>query len=257
MPVHDWTKVDAGIFHALHHHWISAINLALNDGRLPADYYALPEQIAGIGRPDVLTLQFATPLPPPKPTANGTHSPLSGGGIALATAPPDTRFRDQTDETAIVRKTKSVVIRHTSGHRIVALIEIVSPGNKGSVAELDSLTRKAVDFLSNGVHLIFLDLFPPGPRDPNGVHPLIWSEFKTTDFRIPPEKPLTLAAYAAGPVKRAFVETVAVGDVLPDLPLFLTPEFYVPVPLEATYRAAWAIIPRQWREVLEPPTGGG
>jgi hypothetical protein len=26
MPIHDWTKVDAGIFHAFHLHWIAAID---------------------------------------------------------------------------------------------------------------------------------------------------------------------------------------------------------------------------------------
>ena len=46
MPMHDWTKVEAGIFHAFHHRWISALSDVLNGGRLPADYYALPEQIA-------------------------------------------------------------------------------------------------------------------------------------------------------------------------------------------------------------------
>ena len=46
MPVHDWTRVDAGIFHAFHHRWISAISDVLNEGILPEDYYALPEQHA-------------------------------------------------------------------------------------------------------------------------------------------------------------------------------------------------------------------
>ena len=35
MPMHDWTKVEAGIFHAFHHRWISAISDALNQGSLP------------------------------------------------------------------------------------------------------------------------------------------------------------------------------------------------------------------------------
>jgi hypothetical protein len=47
MPVHDWTRVDAGIFHAFHHDWITEIGGALNGGLLPAGYYALPEQVAG------------------------------------------------------------------------------------------------------------------------------------------------------------------------------------------------------------------
>ena len=40
MPMHDWTKVEAGIFHAFHHGWISALTDTLNGGRLPDDYYA-------------------------------------------------------------------------------------------------------------------------------------------------------------------------------------------------------------------------
>ena len=57
MPMHDWTCVDAGIYHAFHHEWISEISRALNRGLLPKDMYALPElQAAGFG-PDVVTLQ--------------------------------------------------------------------------------------------------------------------------------------------------------------------------------------------------------
>ncbi len=48
----------------------------------------------------------------------------------------------------------------------------------------------------------------------------------------------------------AFVEPVSVGATLPDMPLFLTPETYVPVPLEATYRSAWETLPAYWRERL-------
>jgi hypothetical protein len=57
MPIHDWTRVDAGIFHAFHHDWITEIARALNRGLLPASYYALPEQLAGGLGPDILTLR--------------------------------------------------------------------------------------------------------------------------------------------------------------------------------------------------------
>jgi hypothetical protein len=64
-------------------------------------------------------------------------------------------------------------------------------------------------------------------------------------------KPLTLAAYECGLSTRAYVEAVAVGDVLPDMPLFLQPGGQVPVPLERTYQTAWVAVPRRWRDVLE------
>ena len=57
MPIHDWTRVNAGIFHHFHHGWIEEIARGLNSGLLPADYYALAEQIAGGFGPDVLTLE--------------------------------------------------------------------------------------------------------------------------------------------------------------------------------------------------------
>src|SRR5690606_1979521 len=40
MPMHDWTRVAAGIYHDFHHEWISAIKQALN-AVLPGTYYAL------------------------------------------------------------------------------------------------------------------------------------------------------------------------------------------------------------------------
>lgn len=43
MPMHDWDRVPAEIFHAFHHNWISEIGRALNRGSLPGDFYALPQ----------------------------------------------------------------------------------------------------------------------------------------------------------------------------------------------------------------------
>jgi hypothetical protein len=52
----------------------------------------------------------------------------------------------------------------------------------------------------------------------------------------------------------AYVEPVAVGDPLPEMPLFLEPELYVPVPLETTYTSAFAAVPRRWRDQLTLPS---
>ena len=46
MPIHDWKRVKAGVFHDFHHSWIEEIKRALNNGLLPADYYAMAEQQA-------------------------------------------------------------------------------------------------------------------------------------------------------------------------------------------------------------------
>ena len=38
MPVHDWTLVEAGIFHDLHKAWTAELRKTLNDGRLPEGF---------------------------------------------------------------------------------------------------------------------------------------------------------------------------------------------------------------------------
>ena len=48
--------------------------------------------------------------------------------------------------------------------------------------------------------------------------------------------------------------TSGVGDALPDMPVFLTADRYVPCPLEATYQASWDVFPAPLREpLLAPP----
>jgi hypothetical protein len=50
MPVHDWTRLEAGIFHHFRHDWITELARALNRGVLPSSYYGLVEQAAdGLG----------------------------------------------------------------------------------------------------------------------------------------------------------------------------------------------------------------
>lgn len=255
MPVHDWTRVFAGIYHDFHLDWIFTLKNALNDGILPPDYYALAEQVAGGLHPDVLTL--GRDRSAPSTESNGpSAAPSTNGGIALASAPPHVRFTATAEEEIYARKRKRIAIRHISDDQVVALIEIVSPGNKATRHALRAFVAKTVEFLENGIHLLVLDLFPPGPRDPQGIHAAIWSEIIDDDFRLPPDKPLTLASYSAGYVKRAFIEPVAVGDELPPMPLFLEAEVYVPVPLEATYRTAFAAVPKRWRDELGPSSSG-
>jgi hypothetical protein len=244
MPVHDWTRVDAGLFHAFHQFWITTLCSDLNARVLPPRYFALPEQEIKGPIPDVLTLH----LPPGgELTGNGTV------GVAVATAPPRTRVKRQTEEDLYAGKTSRITVRHRHGD-VVAVIEIISPGNKGSQAEFRAIVEKSADLIRQHVHVLIIDLFPPGKRDPHGIHKAIWDEFREEDFDLPPEKPLILASYSAGQLKTAYVEPIGVGDPLPDMPLFLLPEIYVPAPLEATYQTAWGLFPAPLKGLLDVST---
>src|SRR4029453_4670140 len=55
MPIHDWSRTYAMLFHALHVAWIGELQRALNAGLLPEGYYALGEQVVGGAVPEVLT----------------------------------------------------------------------------------------------------------------------------------------------------------------------------------------------------------
>ncbi len=220
MPVHDWSRVGAGVFHDFHLTWNVEIKKALNHGVLPPDHYAISERIVGDAVPDALTLQAVAPI----------------GAI---------------NDYAL--KQRSLVIRHASDDRVVAIIEVLSPANRSSGLAVRSFVKKAAAYLARGYHLLLLDLQPPSLSDPQGIHGALWEEIGADRYVSPFDKPLTVAAYSAGAVTEAYVEPVGVGDVLPEMPLFLRPESYVTVPLEATYQAAWRVIPRQWRSMLDAP----
>ncbi|HKA06997.1 MAG TPA: DUF4058 family protein [Gemmataceae bacterium] len=259
MPVHDWTRIYAGAFHDFHHSWLEEIKRALNRGLLQPDYYALVDQIAGGLGPDVLALHRPVPkIPSDAPRAGGNlDSVPSGahGGTRVAERPPRTQFHVKNEARWYAGKGKAVTVRHVSTHEVVAVVEIVSIGNKNSRNGIDAFVRKARELLTTGVHLTVVDVFPPGPRDPHGIHPLIWGEDANDEFRFDPAKPLTCAAYIGGLGAEAYVASFAVGDALPDTPLFLTPDAYVDIPLEATYQSAFAEEPPAVREVIEaPPT---
>jgi len=245
MPVHDWTKVSAGTFHDFHVAWIAEIRNALNTGVLPPAYYAMAEQIVGNLGPDVLTLQR-------QDSPNDGPGNERQGMTAVEENPPQVHFVAQTEMDDYILKQRTLVIRHSSDDRIIALIEIVSPGNKASRHGLRAFIEKAAAALYRGYHLLIVDLHPPREKsDPEGIHGAIWAEISDDSYEAPRGKPLTIAAYSAGPIKTAYVEPISVGEELPDMPLFLEPDEYVNVPLEKTYQGAWRGVPQRWRAILE------
>jgi hypothetical protein len=247
MPIHDWTRVRAGIFHDFHQEWIREIKRALNTGVLPRGYYALSEQHAvGFGA-DVLTLQASYE----RHSGRGTSHRVKGNGGGLLLAPPPIALTAEAELEYFRRKQSSVVVRTEEDDHIVAVVEVVSPGNKSSQHAVDAFVRKAVEFFDRDIHLLVLDLHPPSGRDPDGIHGAIWSEIGETQYEHPPDRPLTLAAYECNLAIRAYVQGARVGETLPDMPLYLQPGGHVLVPLETTYQSAFAAVPQRWQVVLQ------
>ncbi len=256
MPIHNWTRAYAGLWHAFHVSWISELQTALNDGRMPSSYYALAEQITRPFEPDILALQDrfeSTGFEATDFDSSESMSPgWSAGGSGTATLEePILRFSNESEIDDYAAKRHRLAIRHTGGDRIVAIIELVSPGNRSSTNAIEPFVQKAVETLLARTHLLIVDLFPPTPRDPFGIHELIWRAFAEDGVRLPEGEPLLLASYRAGHKPKAFLEPTAVGRELIPMPLYLNPHFYIQVPLVETYEKAFRFVPPKWKAVLE------
>lgn len=240
MPLHDWTRVPSGLFHDFHQSWSIRIKDALNADRLPSGTVALVEQRSGPREPDVLAIEARARRP---------RLDLDTGGVATQ-EPPATQMIRRTGKEIYAGRANRIVIRHHLG-RIVAVIEILSPGNKDSRAALRDFVDKTVQFLREGIHVLVVDLFPPTVRDPLGIHKVIWDELEEEPFAFPPGKDRILVSYESGDERVAYIEPVAVDDALPDMPLFLASQLHVAVPLESTYQATWDATPQELRQAVE------
>jgi hypothetical protein len=241
MPMHDWTRVPSGLFHDFHQTWTIHLKTALNAGRLPKGLSALVEQKSGPREADVLTVE----------TTRITPEAAAGEGNGLLVMDrPVTSIVRRTSRAIYASRANRVVVRHHLG-RIVAGIEILSPGDKDSRAALRDFVDKTIDFLRQGIHVLIVDLFPPSRRDPFGIHKAIWDEIIEEDFTFPPGKDRLLVSYESGAERAAYVEPVGVGDVLRDMPLFVAAGMHVPVPLESTYQGAWESSSEEMRRAVE------
>lgn len=244
MSIHDWSRVPSRLFHHFHQDWSIELARTLNRGLLPANLSALVEQRAGVREPDVLAIEDYAPLSDRELSSLESRA----GGTATMEAPAS-RIIQRSSEESYASRANRIVIRHHLG-RIVAVIEIVSPGNKDRPGSIRSFVEKTVEFIESGIHVLVVDLFPPGARDPKGLHRLIWAEIADQPFELPEGLDRLLMSYNAGREKVAYIEPLAVGDSMPDMPLFLTPEIHVKVPLEKTYGTTLNVLPEQLRTAV-------
>ena len=242
MPIHDWTRVPAGIFHHLHVTWLGDLAGELNSGILPEGYYALGEQVISGAVPDVLTLERRAPDRSPPPIDRAPEDASEEPAATLTTVAIDPSYPPRP---------RVIAIRHVTGDRVVAIIEIVSPGNKRDAAELGALVEKTVVSLSRGIHVALIDLHPPGPFDPEGRNNVIWRELGQEPTAFFADRPLTVVSYRASRDVKAYIEPRAVGEELPAMPLFLGRNARVSLPLASSYGKAFAKVPAHLREVLE------
>jgi hypothetical protein len=104
--------------------------------------------------PDVLAPQAQPALPPQGPA-----------GIAVLDRPPRARIVSRGENTRGYARRADHLALYLPQGELIAVIEIVAPGNKDNTNGLKAFVRKAGKLLRRGVHLLVVDLFPPSVRD--------------------------------------------------------------------------------------------
>ncbi len=251
MPIHNWKLATAGTYHDFHLKWIAAMTNRLNSGLLPPELFAMAEQVIGGPAPDVVTLRDWPEAPASRLLGDGSRQLGAIATVPEPLAPPQTEIV-MTAGLSYVRKKSQIVIKHELGH-VISVIELVSPGNKHSRSEMERLVNKAVELIQSGVHLLVVDPFPATLRDPQGIANLIWYEIDSTqELPYDSKRPLMAASFQAKPTPVVHLNRFSVGDVIPDMPVFLIEDRYVSLPLEATYQQVWELLPQPIRRIFEP-----
>lgn len=217
-----------------HGWWAAAIAGRLNEV-LPREYFAEFQVTLGTRiEVDVATFQEAEP--PEEPAADGpavavqTQTQLWAPPIPAAVVPAI--FPDEFE----VR-----VFSSATGPVLVAAIELVSPGNKDRDEARRAFAAKCAAYLQRGIGLVVVDIVTS--RHAN-LHDELGGLLGHSDgFAFPSPTPLYASAYR--PAHRqgrnesdVWREALAVGQVLPIMPLAVRGLGCLPVDLDATYTEA-------------------
>jgi len=209
MPIHDWTRVDFGVWHDFLLRWIVKLQLELNTELLPSTYYSLAENVT-------------------EPTF---------GLVSL------------NEPEAYSAMQRQISIRSVDNDALISTIQFVSPWDKLTSEAVRRIVDSAIKSLRDGHHLQIVDLFPCNVHDPDGMHSAIWNELGQSDEKSSLKQP-SIVAYSNGETISAYVDPVEVGKALPDMPLFLSEDKYVSVPLNSTYRHSYNGVVGKFRRVV-------
>jgi len=218
---------------SFHSSWATRIADALTEHWLPPNYIA--EENIHLGPSieiDVATFERDTSV---------TDEEKSGAVATVGSkvwAPPaaDGALPAVFPDTFEVR-----VLSTDTGPRLVAAIELISPGNKDRPAERRAFATKCASYLYQGISLIIVDIVTN--RRAN-LHNEILRVMEAADsLPMLPEPSLYAVAYR--PLRRGKDDQVdvwrsplALGGALPTLPLGLRADLVIPVDFEAAYTEA-------------------
>lgn len=166
------------------------------------------------------------------------------GGTALAVAPAPTLT---VDAELSEQDVYEVLIYDTDrGRRLVAAIELVSPSNKDRAESRDSFIGKVTSLLKKGVCVSIVDLVTV--RQANLYADLLQSVGRRDPILepVPPHVYAVTLRYRQPSNRRPQLDVwfypMTPGRPLPTIPIWLTPELRVLLPLETGYEETCAVL---------------
>ncbi|HEV3078177.1 MAG TPA: DUF4058 family protein [Gemmataceae bacterium] len=214
---------------SFHTTWTVCLGDALT-ALLPETYLVeVQTQVGAAGEIDVATFEEGGPA------KNGA----SGSGVAVMS--PQTSVFPAPTMTMPVVFPEGFEVRIFStkaGPRLVAALELISPGNKDRPESRRAFAAKCASYLYQGISLIIVDIVTERSANlHNETMRLMQAEQR---FELPADVNLYAVAYR--PVRREQKEEIdlwpvrfKIGDRLPTLPLILSWETSIQVDLEAAY----------------------
>jgi hypothetical protein len=133
------------------------------------------------------------------------------------------------------------VLSTDTGPKLVAAIELISPGNKDRPTERRGFATKCASYLYQGISVIIVDIVTN--RRANLHNEILRVMEAGNALELPPESNLYAVAYR--PLRRGKGDEIdvwrsplALGQALPTLPLGLRADLVIPVEFEAAYAEA-------------------
>jgi hypothetical protein len=216
---------------SLHSSWATRLADTLNEQWLPPEFIAAEHTHAGTH----LEIDIATFERSPGAPATPPNGPPTATLPRVWTPPaPPRTMPGVFPDTFEVR-----VFATTSGLTLVAAIELISPSNKDRAEERRAFATKCASYLYQGISLVLIDIVTN--RRANLHNDMMRVMAAPAEWELPADMELYAVAYR--PVRRQERPEVdfwpvacALGAPLPQMPLRLTGDLFVPVDFEATYQ---------------------
>jgi hypothetical protein len=212
-----------------HHSWATVIAQHLNQGVLPGNYFAEPEISLGPELEiDVATLELLQPDQADTETAT------------MVWAPPRPKITAKVDFSRL-DSIEIHVYQDEGGAELRGAIELISPANKDRAGSRRTFAAKCAGYLQHGIGVVIVDIVTA--RRAN-LHEELFNTLGVRSRRAVWHSRTGLYTVAYRPVTvrkaprvEAWPEHLALGEVLPVMPLWLSLDLCVPVRLEESYLA--------------------